>query len=65
MEKKQVFDEFEKRILEKYKWGKEIDESDRLVLDRFTLIGLIRHGFNYSKMCPTAELSELGKQLIK
>lgn len=65
MEKKQVFDEFEKKVLEKYKHGRRIDERDRAILDRFTLIGLVRWGFNYSNMYPTAELSELGKGLLE
>ena len=65
MEQKPIFEGYETKVLEKYKTGRKIEESDKVVLDRFTLIGLVERGFNFDKMYPTAKLSDLGKELLE
>ncbi len=64
MKQRPIFEKYETEVLTKYKTRKRIEESDKTVLDRFTLIGLIEHGFNFDKMYPTAKLSELGNNLL-
>jgi hypothetical protein len=65
MKQKYIFEEYETKILKKYKKGTKIEESDIDVLDRFTLIGLVKRGFDFDKMYPTAKLSDLGKELVE
>lgn len=64
MKKNPIFEEYERRVLEKYRHGEKVEEQDEDILNRLTLIGLVEWGFNYSEMYPTAKTSNLGTQLL-
>ncbi|HBG60710.1 MAG: hypothetical protein A2Y10_13080 [Planctomycetes bacterium GWF2_41_51] len=64
MEEKPVFEKYEANVLRKYENGRRLEEEDRKVIDRLSLIGVVERGFNFDEMYPTAILSKLGKELL-
>ena len=59
-----VFEDWEAKVLGKYKDWNRIDNEDEVILDRFTLIGFVQHEFNFDEMYPVAKLTNLCRRLL-
>lgn len=61
MRREKLFSRKERKVLEKYKEPREVDEEDEKILDKFRVVGFIGFpGFNTDTMKEIACLTPLG-----
>lgn len=57
-------DEIEEAILRKYKDGRDLDEGDRVYVEYFCSIGMMKKGISLRRRAVTAKTIGLGLRLI-
>ncbi len=56
-----IFMPYEKEILEKFKTAQNVlTKEEKEVVDKWTSVGFVHCGYNWSKKCGTAKLSDEG-----
>ena len=55
----------EYEILKKYIKGRWVDKEDKPILDRWSNIGYVTHGYSMHRDCGTAKLTDRGKRMIR
>jgi hypothetical protein len=58
-----IIDEYSK-ILSKYKYGRDLDESDRFIVEELCTIGLMNTGISIKRNLTTAKATSLGLKLL-
>lgn len=58
-----MIDEYSK-ILSKYKYGRDLDDSDKLIVRELCEIGLMKTGISIKRNVVTAKTLELGMKLL-